>query len=370
MPTNLADLAPDYVRCFKPYIPSWPDSELMRQYGVPNLVRLHNNENALGPPPAAAEALARFQAGSAAVYPSGDSYQLRRALARRFGKHPDQFLVGNGSCEIISCVVKAFCEPGDNIVTADRTFAVYEWVAEFSGIEPRLAPLKGLAFDPEAMLALAGPRTKIFFLCNPNNPTGTWLGRDALLRFLRAVDGRAVVVLDEAYREYVEDPGFPDGLELLEDFPNLIVFRTFSKIYGLAGLRIGYLCASPEAADLVRRTLVVYSVNTVAQSLALAALEHGEAHMQASRDVVRASREVLVPALERLGLPLAAGDGNFVMARVPIPDTLLHRRLMRRGFVVRTMTGFRFPNWVRVTLTRPGDMEALIPALASALDER
>jgi histidinol-phosphate aminotransferase len=366
---NLAELAPAYVRSFNAYVPSLPDPELMRQYGVSSLVRLNNNENALGPPPAAMEAMQRFPPPQAAVYPSGDCFHLRQALAERFGKHPDQFLVGNGSMEVISSVLKAFCGPGDNIVTADKTFAMYEWVAEFSGLTARLAPLRDMAFDPEALLALADGRTKVFFLCNPNNPTGTWWDRTVMARFLDQVGGRALVVLDEAYCEYLEDPAFPDGMQLLDRYPNLVVFRTFSKMYGLAGLRIGYLCASPEVTGMVRRTHVVYSVNVLAQTLALAALGDDGEHIRATRDMVRESRAALVPALMRLGLPHVAGEGNFVMARVPVPDTLMYRRLMMRGFMVRTMTGFRFPNWIRITLVRPPVMEAFTVALAAALGE-
>jgi Histidinol-phosphate/aromatic aminotransferase and cobyric acid decarboxylase len=265
MSMPIAELVPEYIRSFEAYVPSCPDPELMRLYGVNHLHRLNNNENALGPPPAARKVIQDFEAQRSAIYPSGDSFFLRKTLAERFGKDPNRFLVGNGSCEVIASVIKAFCEKGDNIITADKTFAVYEWVAEFSGFQARLIPLRNYGYDPDAMLAAMDRRTKILFVCNPNNPTGTWWDRDTMERFLRQVDGRAIVVVDEAYREYVDDERFPDGMELMERHPNVVVFRTFSKMYALAGLRVGYVCGQREVVEYIRRTHIVYSVNGVGQ---------------------------------------------------------------------------------------------------------
>jgi histidinol-phosphate aminotransferase len=342
----------------------------MRQYGVDRLLRLNNNENALGPPPAAREALAAFAPDRGAVYPNGDCFFLRQALGRAFGKDPERFLVGNGSCEVITSVIKAFCQAGDAIVTADKTFAVYEWVASFSGVEARLVPLKDHALDPEAMLAAVTAKTKVVFVCNPNNPTGSWWNKDALERFLAGMAGRAVVVLDEAYREFVASPDFPDGMEVMERHPNVLVFRTFSKMYGLAAFRVGYLCGQAEAVDIVRRTHLVYSVNAAGQTAAKAAVEDGAAHVEATRRMVADARAYLRGVFGSLGLEHVSGEGNFIMARTPVPDTLLYRLLMRQGVMVRTMTGFRFPNWIRVTLARQPEMETFAAALRQCLDRR
>lgn len=368
--SRLTDLAPLHVLKFESYVPSRPDEALMRQYGVDRLLRLNNNENALGPPPAAREVLASFLPVKAAVYPSGDCFFLREALGRAFGKDPERFLVGNGSCEVITSVIKAFCQPGDNIVTADKTFAVYEWVGEFSGIEARLVPLKNYAMDPDAMLEAVTERTKIVFVCNPNNPTGSWWDKATLERFLAGIGGRTVVVLDEAYREFVDSPDFPDGMEVMERHPNVLVFRTFSKMYGLAALRVGYLCGGGEAVDIIRRTHLVYSVNSLGQLAARAALEHGNAHIVETRHMVAQAGEHLRSVFDSLGLERVSGAGNFIMARVPLPDTLLYRLLMRQGVMIRTMTGFRFPNWIRVTLGLEPAMEAFAAALRKALDRR
>ncbi|EFL52222.1 aminotransferase class I and II [Solidesulfovibrio fructosivorans JJ]] len=365
---GLLDLVPDYVRSFERYVPSRPDPVLMRQFGVKHLFRLNNNENALGPPLLAQEAVAAFRPELGAIYPSGDAYDLRQALAVRFGKSPDRFLVGNGSCEVISSVIRAFCGPGDAIVTADKTFAVYEWVAQFSGIETRLVPLAGRALSSAAMLAAVTEHTKVLFVCNPNNPTGSWWNRATLERFLTALDGRALVVLDEAYREFLDDPDFPDGMEVMERHANVLVFRTFSKMYGLAGFRIGYLCGSLEAVDIVRRTHIAYSVNILGQIAAAAALADDAGHIAATRRMVDEARCFLRDLFDAMGLEYVSQAGNFIMVRTPISDTMLYRKLMREGVMVRTMTGFRCPNWIRVTLGREQAMEAFAKALPKVLE--
>ncbi len=359
-------LLPRYVQAIEPYVPSKPDPELMRMYGCSRLFRLNNNENALGPPPEAREALRQFPPESAAIYPSGDSYYVQLALARRFDKDPQQFLIGNGSNELISFVIKAFCEPGDNIITADKTFAVYEWVACFSGIEARLTPLRDFGFDDEAMLAQMDARTKVLFLCNPNNPTGTYWDRNRLSRFLDRVDGRAVVVLDEAYAEFVEAVDYPNGLTLMDDYPNLVVFRTFSKIYGLAGLRIGYLAGLVPMVAAIRRACIVYSVNRVAQEAAVAAILADD-HIHRTRRMVRDGKAYLHRELHALGLPVISGEGNFLMVRLPFSDTLAYRKLMTHGVMVRTMTAFRLPNYIRITIARMEALEAMVMAMRSIL---
>jgi histidinol-phosphate aminotransferase len=363
---NLERLLPEYIRRFEAYIPSKPDEELKKLYGCSKLYRLNNNENPLGPPTAAVEVLRSFDPKRAAQYPSGDSYYLRKRLGEYFGLDPEMFLVGNGANEVIGFVVKAFCGHGDNIVTADRTFAVYEWTAEFSGVEPRLAPLKDFAFDPEAMLSLIDERTKVIFVCNPNNPTGRYWNRGTLLDFLRAVDNRAVVVLDEAYNEFVEQEDYPQGAALLNDFPNLVVFRTFSKMYGLAALRVGYLIGNARVVDAARRACVVYSVNFLAQEAARAALGD-EAHIQRSRRLVKEAKAFLLRELRPLGLQVVHGEGNFMMIGLPMSDTLAYRRLMAEGVMVRSMTGFRFPNFIRLTMAREEAMEAFMAALKKIL---
>ncbi len=363
---SLERLVPDYIKRFEAYIPSKPDDVLRKYYGCSRLFRLNNNENPLGPPPQAREIISRFPPPRASIYPSGDAYHLREKLADTFGFHPDQFLVGNGANEVITFVIKAFCQEGDNIITADKTFAVYEWVAQFSGYEARLVPLKAFGFDDEGMLDRIDERTKILFVCNPNNPTGTYWDQRRLRQFLDRIDGRQIVVVDEAYAEFVEGEDYPDGIALIQEYPNLVVFRTFSKMYALAGLRIGYLAGDRAVVDMIRRTCVVYSVNGLAQEAALAALADGE-HILRTREMVRQGKDFLLKELELMGLPTVSGEGNFVMIKLPVDDGLAYRKLMARGVMVRTMTGFRFPNYIRVTIAGLEPLEAFAEALKNIL---
>lgn len=360
-------LVPDYIKRFQAYIPSKPDDELKKIYGCRQLFRLNNNENPLGPPPSAQEVIRSFPPPHASIYPSGDAYHLRFKLAERFSMHPDQFLVGNGANEVISFVIKAFCREGDNIITADKTFAVYEWVAEFSGFEARLVPLRDFGFDDEGMLEKIDERTKILFVCNPNNPTGSWWTEERMRRFLDRIGGRQIVVVDEAYAEFVEDPDYPDGMALIREYPNLVVFRTFSKMFALAGLRIGYLAGDLEVVDIIRRTCVVYSVNALAQTAALAAVADGEEHILRTRELVRREKAFLAKEIGAMGLPYVLGEGNYMMIKLPMNDSLAYRKLMTRGVMVRSMTGFRFPDWIRVTVSHPEAMEAFIEALTAIL---
>ncbi|MBP2636071.1 MAG: histidinol phosphate aminotransferase apoenzyme [Firmicutes bacterium] len=360
-------LVPPHIRKIEPYIPSKPDAVLKEMYGCSTLHRLNNNENALGPTTAALAAIKNFDPVQAAVYPSGDAYFLRCRLGERFGLSPDAFLVGNGANEVIAFAINAFCQKGDNIITADKTFAVYEWVAEFSGFEAKLIPLKDYGFDDQAMLSAIDERTKIVFVCNPNNPTGTYWNKERLKAFLDKIDGRTIVVVDEAYSEFVEAPDFPDCMELIKDYPNLVVFRTFSKMFGLAALRIGYLAGSLEVVDVIRRTCVVYSVNALAQTAALATLIDADEHMAKTRAMIRESRNYLTSELTCLNIPFIAGEGSYVIIRLPMSDMLIYRKLMRLGYMVRTMTGFRFPNHIRVTLQPLPVMEGFIKALTEVL---
>jgi histidinol-phosphate aminotransferase len=363
MRPDLDLLVPSYVMEFEPYIPSKPDPELMKLYGCSKLFRLNNNENPFGPPPAAQTIIRKFPPPLAAVYPSGDSYFLRHVVAEFHALDPDQILVGNGANEVITFVIKAFCQEGDNIITADKTFAVYEWVATFSGVEAKLIPLRDYGFDDRGMLEAIDGHTKILFVCNPNNPTGTYWSKERLRAFLDAVDGRQIVVVDEAYFEFVEKNDFPDGISLIKDYPNLVVFRTFSKMYGIAGLRIGYLAGDRQVVDTIRRTCVVYSVNTVAQEAAIAALQDNTGHVGRTRALVRESKGFLASELAKMKLSVINGEGNFLIVKLPGSDTLAYRKLMREGVMIRSMTGFRFPNHIRVTVSHMDAMEAFIAAL-------
>ena len=275
--------------------------------------------------------------------------------------------MGNGANEVIAFVIKAFCTQGDNIITADKTFAVYEWVAVFSGVEAKVIPLREERFDDQAMLHSIDAETKVIFLCNPNNPTGTYWSRDVLRAFLDDVGGKQIVVVDEAYFEFVEADDYPNGMSLLKDYPNLIVFRTFSKMYGIAGLRIGYLAGDLKVVDMIRRTCVVYSVNGIAQEAALACLRDETGHIRRTRNLVREGKDFLRREMAALGLPVIVGEGNYMIVKLPGSDTLAYRKLMHEGIMIRPMTGFRYPNHIRVTLAPMAVMEAFVAALKKIL---
>ncbi len=362
-------LVPRHVIQFEAHLPSPPADELRKMYGFTNLIRLNNNENPLGPPPAAAAVINSFPASRAARYPNGDGNPLRNVLAQYLGLTPGQLLLGNGANEVISFVIKTFCEQGDNIVTADRTFAVYEWIARFSGIEARLAPLRDFAFDEDELLALVDRRTKLIFLCNPNNPTGTWWNRQRLIRFMERLGPDHIVAIDEAYNEFISNPEYPNGISLLQQFPNLVVLRTFSKMYGLAGLRIGYLAGSERLVELTKKSCIVYSVNGLAQEAALAATGDMDFIMR-TRKMVRDGLDILEVFCKEKKLTYLPSETNFMMIKLPFSDTLAYRLLMQLGIMVRTMTPYRFPNWIRVTISTQEEMRLFCEGLSRIIHSR
>ena len=360
-------LVPSYLHNFEPYIPSKPDEELKKLYGINRLIRLNNNENHLGPPPSACEAITKFSPLKSSIYPSGDGFYLREKLAEKYDLHRNQIMTGNGANEIITSIIKAFCAAGDNIITADKTFAVYEWVAKFSGIEVKLIPLKDFTFDDRAILKAIDEKSKVIAICNPNNPTGTYWTTETLRNFLNTINENQIVILDEAYCEFVEKGDYPNGINLIKDYPNLVVIRTFSKMYGLAGLRIGYLAGDMDTVDIIRKTYITYSVNTIGQIAAVAALDNNKEHIEKTRKMVREGKEFLGYEMDRMNLLHTKGEGNFMMIRLPMSDTLAYKKLMYNGIMIRSMTDFRFPNYIRVTISTIPVMEAFVETLKKIL---
>ncbi|HWQ67594.1 MAG TPA: histidinol-phosphate transaminase [Methanospirillum sp.] len=358
---------PPHIQNISPYIPSQPDDILKTLFHAPFLYRMNNNENVLGPPEAAKDAITRFDPDLVSQYPSGDSYHLRHRLSQLYGLPMNSFIIGNGANEGVNSIVQAFCRPGDTIITADKTFSMYEWIAEYSEIQVHLIPLKNNGFDSAAILAARDKKTKIIYLCNPNNPTGTYWNHETLCEFLDKVHGEQIVVIDEAYAEYVTASDYPDGINLIPQYPNLVVFRTFSKMYGLAGLRIGYLASSCKVTDIIRRTSPVYSVNTLAQVAALGALADDGSHIRKTRSMITESRRYTERELKKMGLLYISGEGNFILIEAPISDTLLYRRLMHCGYMVRPMTQFRFPNFIRVTFHPIHIMEGFMSVLPKCI---
>ncbi len=359
-------LVPPYVASIQPYIPGKPIEEVEREYGVTDVAKLASNENALGPS-ALALAAARDACAKVNLYPDGSAFYLRNAIASRFGVRPEEVMVGNGSNELIELVVRSFVLEDEEVLTSAGTFIAYKLAAQAAGRKLVEAPMKErVHYDLDAMRKLLSRRTKVVFIANPDNPTGTWLLEKDLVPFLDAVPKDSLVVLDEAYIEFVDVPGFQKSLDLRKRYPNLVVLRTFSKVYGLAGLRLGYGFARPEVVEYVDRVRAPFNVNLVAQAAGTAALAD-EDHVRRSRALVQTERPLLAKALADLGATVVPSQGNFVLADFGRPGKELFEALLREGVVVRPMGGYGFPAAQRITVGLRVENEKLLAALRKVL---
>jgi histidinol-phosphate aminotransferase len=336
------------VEAVTPYEAGKPLEALVAELGLPGLVRLSANESPLGPSPRAVEAVRR-EAANVHLYPDGGSSALREALARGLGLLPAQIVVGNGADELITLIALAAFEPGDEIVMPHPSFEPYATGANIAGARIVESPLRGYDTDLEDVRRCVTPRTKAVFLCSPHNPATTIIRRGALLDFLGALgDDPPLVVLDEAYRDFVDDPEYPDGAVLLARHPRLLVLRTFSKIAGLAGLRVGYALASIETIDRLNRVRAPYNVNRLGQVAALAALGDPE-HGARTRALVLEERAFLAAGFARRGLSFAPSQANFLLVRVDDPGRV-RERLLRGGILVRDGAGVGFPGHLRISV--------------------
>lgn len=359
-------LVPPYVASLTPYVPGKPIEDVEREYGVSDVAKLASNENALGPSPralaAAREACARVH-----LYPDGASFALRSALAAKLSVALDEVVVGNGSNELLELLVRTFVGEGEETLTAAQSFVVYAMASQAHGRTCVEVPLREHRYDLAAMAERLTPRTKLVFLANPDNPNGTYFTAAELDRFLAAVPRHVLVVLDEAYVEFVTARDFPDALALRREHPNVLVCRTFSKIHGLAGLRLGYLVASAELAGYVERVRAPFNVNLVAQAAGVAALAD-DAHVARSRALAASELPFLEGGLRRLGARVVPSQTNFVLADFPgRPAPWLFDALLRRGLVVRPMHGYGFATAQRITVGLRRENEKLLAALAEVL---
>jgi len=347
-----------------PYKPGKPIEALEREYGVSSIIKLASNENPLGASP---RALAAIRASEAEIhrYPDGNGYQLKQALAKHLQVNPDQLTLGNGSNEILELLARTFVTPDDEVLFSQHAFAVYPIVTQAVGATASIAPAKNFGHDLEAMAERISQRTRLVFIANPNNPTGTWLTRAEIKSFLSTVPENVIVAVDEAYFEYVEEPDYPDATAYLAGHPNLVVTRTFSKIYGLAGLRIGYGVSSPAIADLLNRARQPFNTNMLAQKAATAALEDTE-FMRKSRETNRAGYRWLSGELQRLGLFCIPGVGNFISFRVDDAPAV-YEALLRLGVIIRPVEDYGMPGFLRVTIGSEQENARFIGALSQVL---
>lgn len=354
-------LVPEHIRSLVPYVPGKPVEELERELGLRNSIKLASNENPLGPSPRALEAV-RGAMANIHRYPDGSGYYLKRALSGRYGMPPEQIILGNGSNQLLDLIVRTFFRPGMNAVTSERTFVVYPMSMQAVGGECRAARMKGEAYDLDAMAGLVDERTLCVFIANPNNPTGTVIHRDRFEAFMDKLPSSVLVVMDEAYFEYAEDPESPYGLDYLKAGRDVMVLRTFSKIHGLAGMRIGYGMASPEVIDAMNRVREPFNTNSLAQAAALAALGD-ETHVQESLRINRQGKAFLYAAFDRMGLSYTPTEANFIWVKTPREAKTIYEALLREGVIVRVM-GERH---LRITIGLPEENRRLIRALEKIL---
>jgi histidinol-phosphate aminotransferase len=359
-------LVPEWVRTLAPYEPGLPIEELERKLGIQGSIKLASNENPLGPSPRALEAV-RAALPNLHRYPDGSAFFLKKRLAERLGVSAEEILVGNGSNELIELVVRTFLRPRDEAVMAEQAFVVYRLVTQAAAGQPKLVPLHDYTHDLEAIAEAVTPRTRLVFLANPNNPTGTIYRRRAWEEFLLSMRGRQlIVVADDAYAEYVEDPDYPDSLALRGDGTvPVVTLRTFSKLYGLAGLRIGYAVAPPAVIEAMGRVRQPFNVNGLAQVAALAALGDAD-HVARTLEVNRTGIAYLTREFRRLDLEYVPSSANFVMVRVG-QGARVYEGLLRRGVIVRPMDGYGFPHHLRVTVGLPEENARFVAALAEVL---
>ncbi|MBK9307630.1 MAG: histidinol-phosphate transaminase [Nitrospira sp.] len=355
------EVHPD-IQSLSPYVPGKPVEELQRELGLTRVIKLASNENPLGPSPKAMAALDGAQT-TLHRYPDGGGTQLRQAIADRWKVAVDQIILGNGSDEILGLLARTFLTPGDEAIMADHTFVIYKMEVTAVHGKPVVVPLVEWTHDLESMARAITPRTKLLFLCNPNNPTGTMITTEAVDRLMARVPEDVIVVFDEAYFEYVRNPQFPDAMAYVKQGRNVIVLRTFSKIYGLAGLRIGYGVGTPEIIGFLNRVRPPFNANSLAQKAALAALGD-DGHVAKSRMVNAAGMEQLEQGLRALGMTPIPSETNFLYFDAQRDGRSVFDALLREGIIVRHIGG----TMIRVTIGLADENDAFLQAFRKVLN--
>lgn len=362
--TNLQGPVHPGIAGLTPYQTGKPIEELTRELGITDVIKLASNENPRGPGPLVRERLASA-AEELSRYPDGGGYLLKQALSKALSVSPDRITLGNGSNDVLDLAGRISLTPGAEVMVTEHAFVVYRLVAASCGATLVEVPARDFGADLEAMKAAITEKTALVFLANPNNPTGTWVTESALIDFLDSVPQRVWVVLDEAYFEYVEAADYPNGLQLVDRYPNLILTRTFSKIHALAALRIGYAVSSEAVADLMNRARQPFNVNALAMAAAQAALLDQE-FVSTSRQMNRDGKAVLIAGFERLGLGFIPSAGNFVA--VAVPDAAgMYQALLQEGVIVRPIAEYGLPDHLRVSVGLPAENERLLDTLERLL---
>ncbi|MBL4833824.1 MAG: histidinol-phosphate transaminase [Pseudomonas sp.] len=367
MTCDFLALAQPGVQKLSPYVPGKPVEELAREFGLrpSDIVKLASNENPLGPSP---KAIAAIQAALDEMtrYPDGNGFALKQALANRLAVSPSMITLGNGSNDILELITRAFVGPQHEVVFSEHAFAVYPIVTQAVGARAVVVPAKDWGHDLDAMADAITADTRLVFVANPNNPTGTWIERAELERFLARVPEQVIIVLDEAYTEYVETTDVPNGLDYLGKYPNLLVSRTFSKAYGLAALRVGYGICQPAIADAMNRVRQPFNVNSLAQAAAVATLQD-EAYLAESRRINREGMAQLEAGFAALKLEWIPSRGNFIAVDLGREAGPVFQSLLRQGVIVRPVANYGMPNHLRVSIGLPEENQRFLDVLKQVL---
>lgn len=364
---NYSDLAPSYIRAIAPYQPGKPIAELERELGITGIVKLASNENPLGCSPKAVAAMLEA-IKTVALYPDGNGFELKDALSRRYGVEHARIVLGNGSNDMLELAARAFLTVGEKAVYSAHAFAVYPLATQAVGATGVSVPAIKFGHDLNAMLKAAiAYKAKLVFIANPNNPTGTFLSAADLLAFLRALPADILVVLDEAYNEYLPQDCRYDSVAWLKDFPNLIISRTFSKAYGLAGLRVGYAFAHAQVADMMNRVRQPFNVNSLAQAAAAAALRDEE-FVRQTNVLNRRGMAQVTAGLGKLGLEYIPSCGNFVSFKIG-DGMKTYRRLLELGVIVRPVANYDMAEYLRVSIGTEKENGKFLSALQQAIEE-
>lgn len=359
---------PDYIRNLEAYVPGKPIDELEREYGIRDSVKLASNENPLGPSPKAVEAI-RGALNDLHRYPDGYAFRLREKLSRHLGVGGENIVFGNGSNEIIELLVRTFVTRGDHVVIPAPSFLMYEIIVQSAGGRISKVPLgKDLALDLSAMAAAVSSDTRMVVLNNPNNPTGTIFSRDAFHTFLEHISPDVLVVVDEAYIEFVRESDCACGIEHFRSKPNVVTLRTFSKAYGLAGLRLGYGIMSAEVSDFLNRVRQPFNTNMLAQVGALAALDD-DAFFKETIRTVHSGLDFLMREVDRMGLTGFPSQANFFLVDVKRDARDVFQAMLAKGVIVRAMGAYGYPNFIRVNAGLPEENRRFVDALRAVLDE-
>ncbi len=349
------------------YQPGKPIEEVKRELGLEHVIKLASNENPYGSAASVQQAIMN-ELSELYLYPDGGAVELTAQLAEYIGVQPNQIVFGCGSDEVIALISRSFLEPGDETITADQTFSVYKSNADIEGATIIEVPLQEGKHDLPAMLAAITDKTKIIWVCNPNNPTGTIVTEEELVQFLDQVPSDIMVVLDEAYYEYVVAGEYPRSVELLERYANIVILRTFSKIYGLAALRIGYGIGRADTIRLINQVREPFNTSRIAQAAARQALRD-QAFVDDCRIKNREGMEYLTTAFDRLGLKHFPSETNFIMVDTGHTSMDIFQSLLQKGIIIRAGHS-KYPTWIRVTIGKPEQNEAFIQALEETLQER